>query len=174
MFDAMPRVRHVKNTVADISKQFPWPVKLSTKGSEHWQLRGHRLVEYKSESNNILLTLFQKGLILLALWELNRCIPQLIVIYLHQPKAKITRLPFLCFPLSRKKKGNCVSPTAGDCSKCLRKRQSSPIPWFTARKSFALTTIQTCLVRANCFHFPLASYISYNSNLTLLKIKKMK
>lgn len=53
----MPRVRHrVKNTVADISKQFAWPVKFSTKGREHWQLRGHGLFEY----NNIFLTYFRK------------------------------------------------------------------------------------------------------------------
>lgn len=31
-----------------------------TKGREHWQLRGHGLVEYKSESNNILWTYFRK------------------------------------------------------------------------------------------------------------------
>lgn len=43
---------------------------------------------------------------------------------------------------------------------------------FTAWKSFTLTTIQTCLVQANCFYFPLVSYISFNSNLTLIKLKK--
>lgn len=42
--------------MADISKQFAWPVKFSTKGREHWQLRGHGLVEY----NNIFLTSFRK------------------------------------------------------------------------------------------------------------------
>lgn len=43
---------------------------------------------------------------------------------------------------------------------------------FTAWKSLTLTTIQTCLVRANCFYFPLVSYISFHTNLTLIKLKR--
>lgn len=42
---------------------------------------------------------------------------------------------------------------------------------FTAWKSFTWTVIQTCLVQANCFCFPLVSYISFDLNLTR-KIKK--
>lgn len=42
---------------------------------------------------------------------------------------------------------------------------------FTASKSLTLTTIQTCLVQANCFYFPLVSYIRVDSNLTLTKLK---
>lgn len=43
---------------------------------------------------------------------------------------------------------------------------------FPAWKSLTLTTIQTCLVQANCFYFPRVSYISLQTNLTLIQLKR--
>lgn len=56
----MRRVTLVKNTVAHILKQLAWRAKPSPKGGSDPQLTVPPSLEYKSKSNNILLTYFRK------------------------------------------------------------------------------------------------------------------
>lgn len=170
----MQRVTLVKNTVPYILKQLAWRGNPTPKGGSDPQLTVSPSLEYKSKSNNILLTYFRK---FTFYWPDVNCHHVFYRPYGHDLSSSAMgqnyQTPITLLPRFKKEREKLCQPYH---RRWLQVPEEEKVIYcsltFTAWKSFTLTAIQTCLVQANCFHFLLVSYISCDSNLTLRKIKK--